>query len=118
GEILFQHQRLVIPAHFAAVASAQQRDLQPKLAIEASDILNARRLAGPTDGQVADTDDGDGGLVDRLPAVVERFVADGHAEPIAETQGPEAGTLKHRPGPAALAADQCVVNIVQSAIAQ
>ena len=57
GQVLFQHQRLVIGAALAAVAAAEDGHAPVPFAIEARHVLHARRLAGAADSQVADADD-------------------------------------------------------------
>ena len=46
GQVLFQHQRLVVAAARAAVTAAEDGHAAIEAAIEAGDILDARRLAG------------------------------------------------------------------------
>ena len=57
GQVLLEDQRLVVAAGVGAVAAAQDGDAPLAAAIEAGDVLDARRLAGAADGQVADADD-------------------------------------------------------------
>ncbi len=116
GEVLFQHQCLIVPARYTSVTSAQQCHLQAALAKEPRDPFDARRLAGAADRQVADADDRDYGLVDRLPAAVEGPVSHAHAQVVTEAQGPKACALQRRPDAGAVAANQCVKSIVQSAL--
>src|SRR5947209_2921687 len=57
GTVLFQYQRLVIGAMLSAMAATEDGDIQLPLPKKTSDILDAGRLAGAADGQVADADD-------------------------------------------------------------
>src|SRR5438132_13098662 len=46
GQVLFQNERLIVAAVAGSVTSAEDRNTQIVLAVEASDVLDTRRLAG------------------------------------------------------------------------
>ena len=90
----------------AAVAAAEDRHAQAAPAVEAGDVLHARRLAGAADGQVADADDGHRRLVPLFPAPLVHPVAKPHRQPVRQARQPEPAAQQRRPGAAPLSAHQ------------
>ena len=72
GQRLLEHERLVVAAGLGAVAAAEDGDLPVAVAVEAGDPLDARRLAGAADGEVADADDRHADADDLAPAAARR----------------------------------------------
>ncbi len=102
-QVLLQHQRLVIATTRTAVTSAEDGHTSIKIAIEASHILDARRLAGAAGGQVADADDRHRHALASQPAAVIRDVTQPHGRAIGQTSGAQNKPLKRRPEAARLA---------------
>src|SRR5438552_2019250 len=70
GQVLFEHQGLVVEAPLAAVTTAEDGDAAVALPEPGGDILDAGRLAGAAGGEVADADNGNGGALCPGPAAV------------------------------------------------
>ena len=88
GQILFQHQRLIV-----AVPAAQDRYPQFESAIEPCNVFDARRLAGAADGEIADADDRDRNLLAVQPAAVIQQIANADGGTVRESGQAQTSTL-------------------------
>ena len=70
GKVLRQHLRFVVRAVQRSVATAKNGGARAMILKIAGEILNAGRLAGPADGQIADADDRDGRTMGADPAAI------------------------------------------------
>src|SRR5262249_56954513 len=103
-QVLRQQQALVVEAVLGAVAAAEDGDAVVVLDVEPGDVLDAGRLAGAADAEIADAHHRLGGPVSALPPDVKELVAPTDAQAIWPLRQPQAAAGERRPQAAALAA--------------
>src|SRR5262249_28168990 len=105
-QVFFEDEGFVIPAGGCAIATAKDGHTHIMLTEEASYALNARRLPGAAQGQIADADDRNPGLGDAFPAAVKTPVAIANNPAIGHAGHSQTGPLAHCPTTSGTAANQ------------